>query len=368
MKRALTHLLVFAPLSLACICQAQDDPEKAELKRQIEELKQAQKEMQQKFDSRISELEKKLESRSQPKTESNPVKIEALVQSRADFDSGANDSFYLRRTELKFSGKITPKIGWAVMIDPAKELKLTNGASVNQASRILQDAFISLDMGGNWTLDVGQKKIPISYEGLMPTYALDTLERALFSSQGKLADVRDIGIQATGKWKQVEVTAAVLNGTGESQNTKDPNDQKTFGGRVIVKPNVAPGLQVGASALSGTGPSGTSTERRGLEAVWKRNGLTVRSELVTGLDSNVRSQGSYAHIGYQFAPRWESLLRFDTFDPNRDLGNDEVSDAVLGLNYYIQDHNAKLQFNWVNRKFGNGSRRTIWQFGLQTKW
>lgn len=369
MTRFNKALLVTFISATTVIANAQQDPEKAELRRQLEELKKAQQDMQKNFDKKIADLERKLEAKDRTKAEALPVKIEGLLQTRADFDSGASDSFYIRRSELKFSGKVSPRVGWTVMIDPAKELRLnTAGTAVNQNSRILQDAFATVELGGPWSVDIGQRKIPVSFEALMPTYSVDTLERALFISQGRLADQRDIGVQLYGKWPDFEMTAAALNGTGESQNTKDPNDQKTFGGRIVYKPRALQGLHLGASSLSGTGPTGTKTERQGLEAQWKREKLTLRSEVVTGLDANVRSRGAYGLIGYQMSPQWQALAKLDAYDPNLQAMADETTDTILGVNYFLSGHNAKFQFNWVSRRLGNGSKRSMWQFGLQTRW
>lgn len=358
----------FLMLMTAMTCFAQQDPEKEEMKRQIAELKQSQKQMQDLFDKKIADLEKKLESKSEAKKQPE-VKFNGLLQSRLDFDSAAADSFYSRRMELKFSQQLNDRFGWTVMVDPAKELKLNGaGTAINQNSKILQDAYVTFNFGQGWVLDLGQKKIPVSYEALMPTSEVDLAERALFSSQGKLADVRDIGAQLSFKRPEFQVTAAALNGLGESQNTKDANDQKSFGGRAVFTPTTVKGLHLGTSAIAGTGPNGTKSERYGYEAQYKNGEWTFRSELVSALDANVRARGAYIHAGYKFAPQWEALARYDTFDPNRQLAGDDLEDRILGLNYWMFDEKAKLQFNWVDRKTGSGTHRSLWQFGLQVKW
>ncbi|MBS1723125.1 MAG: hypothetical protein JSS66_09265 [Armatimonadetes bacterium] len=358
-------LLAVLAGSCATTALAQDDPNNAQLKQEIERLKQQQAKMQQDFDDKIKRLEEKLDARS--KAEKPPVKIEALLQSRMDFDSDAPDSFYFRRLELKFSGKVNPKASWTLMLDPAKELKLGSGPAVDQRTKMLQDAYITLLLDKNWSMDIGQRKIPIAYEALMPTSALDTLERALFMSQGKLADVRDVGIQATGRYPEFDVTVAALNGTGESQNGKDPNDQKTFGGRAVFHPTSVPGLHLGASELAGTGPNGTKNERTGFEIQYKRNGLTLRSEYATGIADDKRANGWYGHAGYRFLKDWEGVIRYDTFDPDNQASDDDVRDLIFGVNTWSLGEGTLAQFNLVNRRFGNGGHRTFWQFGMQVK-
>ncbi len=345
---------------------AQDDPEKAELKRQIQELKEQQKRSQQDFDSRLKKLEAKLNENKPAETPS--TKFEGLVQTRYDADSGANDSFFLRRVELKFSGRVHPKVGWTVMMDLAKQLKLSDTSTIDQASRALQDAYLTVDLNKRFSLDLGQKKVPFSYEGLLSAGNLDTLERALLVSQGKFGDVRDIGVQLKGKWPEVEATAAVMNGAGESQNQADQNEQKTFGGRVVFSPRQVNGLHLGVDAISGTSPATLKKERLGLEGQFQSGLLTLRGELASGLTDGKRQRGWYGHVGYRFAPLWEGIARLDAWDPNLRLPGDGERDALIGFNYFLAGNGAKLQFNYLHRRLGDRSIRNQYQLGLQTKW
>ena len=92
-------------------------------------------------------------------------------------DNDYNDTFRIRRAELKFTGDITPQVNWSVMIDPARALSVNNtvvtvdgvpvvsNASINQSSRILQDAFITLKLSPAANLNVGQFKVPSAWKG-----------------------------------------------------------------------------------------------------------------------------------------------------------------------------------------------------------
>ena len=90
---------------------------------------------------------------------------------------GVVDTFRLRRAELKFSGDISPRIKWAVMVDPAKALSLSTttssmggqtvvtGTSISQSGRMMQDAFVSLNWKPAFSIEVGQQKVPLGMEG-----------------------------------------------------------------------------------------------------------------------------------------------------------------------------------------------------------
>src|SRR5215470_8901274 len=72
-------------------------------------------------------------------------------------NGGFKDTFKIRRAEPGFSGQITPKVRWALMFDLSKALSSNNtfttingqqalrDTSIDQGSRILEDAFITLD-------------------------------------------------------------------------------------------------------------------------------------------------------------------------------------------------------------------------------
>ncbi len=358
-------IALLALSSTAAISPAQDT---GDLKKEIEQLKQQQKAMQEQFEKKIDELEKKLDAKQKAPADAHPIKTEVMSQLRYDFDSAGTDSFYTRRIEIKFSGQVNPKVSWAVMFDPAKTLKQDANGNVDQTSRMLQDATISFALGGPWSVDVGQKKTPFSAEALQKTSELDTLERTLFLAQGHYGDVRDQGLWINAKFPEVEATAAVLNGVGENQNQRDLNDQKSYGFRAVYKPKSVAALQVGASFLTGQAPTDQNRERAGLDAVYKKDGLTLKSEVATALTDGVRGRGWYGHVGYMFQPKLEGVLRYDRFDPNLENGGDDVTDTTLGINYYIQGHDAKLQLNWVNRLYGDNTHRSLWEFGVQTRW
>jgi Phosphate-selective porin O and P len=93
-------------------------------------------------------------------------------------NGGFRDTFKIRRAEPGFSGQITPKVRWALMFDFSKALSSNNtfttingqqalrDTSIDQGSRILEDAFITLDYIKNVHVNVGQFKLPLSLEGI----------------------------------------------------------------------------------------------------------------------------------------------------------------------------------------------------------
>lgn len=113
------------------------------------------------------------------------------------------DGFAIRRTELKFSGKIGEDLEWDVMVDPS-----INTSAANPT--ILQDAILTWKTPLGLQLKVGQMKMFQTWEGTQSSSELLFAER---SQMGRtLGDVRNRG-------------GAALYPFG---------DPKRFGGRVVL--------------------------------------------------------------------------------------------------------------------------------------
>jgi hypothetical protein len=76
---------------------------------------------------------------------------------------------------------------------------------------------------------------------------------------------------------------------------------------------------------------------------------------MSGADGTVERQGQYAHFVYKITPKWESILRYDTWDPDvhRESSAATVTerDYIAGFNYLIHGNAMKLQFNYVRKTF-----------------
>jgi hypothetical protein len=298
------------------------------------------------------------------------------------------DTFRLRRGEIRLTAPtITPRISGTIMFDPAKAIAVNSAAgaatTIRARDNILQEIQLSylLNKTNDFTntVDIGQFKIPIGYEGdLVSSSALQTVERALFFTQRDTSgtdqgygDVRDTGVQLRGTYSGlsfagIDYRLGIFNGLGDRQNAQATTDPKAVVGRLVVRPTALNGLQLGISGGGGNTALGTGNRRfnRGLFnlfGVYKTDKVTFQTEYLKG-ESQLRGgipssdvRGYYASLGYLFNPRIEGVLRYDTFDSARNLANAEARDITLGLNYYIKGNNAKIQANIVRRNGAPGS-------------
>ncbi len=273
------------------------------------------------------------------------------------------DDFLLRRSELNLKGSIIDWFGYTVMIDPAKTLSKnktilvgTEAVTLSQPksdAKILQDLFVTLKLVSHHTIDVGQKKIPISMEGLESSAELDFPERAIVSGatfQGHrgFGDFREPGIQLNGEWPHVSYTVGVFN--GEGPNASDKNDRKDIAERVVVRP--FPWLHLGGSRYDGwLGPQKIRKNRTGGEFKLAYEPIFLKGEYIRAYDGPVAKEGWYVSAGYRFGGLRVGRVRFDLqpavrwegFDPDRDVGENSISGPTVGVSLLFDEYYAKIQ-------------------------
>ncbi len=322
------------------------------------------------------------------------LKFDGLLQTQyANGSQRGDNTLRIRRAELKVSGKVAPHVTWAVMIDPAKALSLRQSStsvggqqvvideSVNQSSRTLQDALVTIGLDKGFSVDVGQYKLPFAYEGPNPTSQVITVERPQFASDrargGSLGDVRDIGVTLRGSvWPHSKLAVGLFDGTGEAQNATDANDQKVFVANLAAPIPFLSGLTLGMSGVYGGSPNSEHArrDRIGALAEFLRPSFTARAEYIRGVDGDVHREGYYEVLAYKLNKTFELVQRVDYFDPDvrraGTLTDEGATDVLAGLNYYIAGHNAELQLNAVNRswrhhRFANTRQLLL---NLQTAW
>lgn len=302
------------------------------------------------------------------------IRVGGLLQVwYAQGDGGFQNTFRIRRAELKLAGDVSSRARWAIAIDPARLLTTTSttasvngtsvvtGTTVNQSSRILVDAYLGLALPSHFELDVGQLKIPLGLEGgIQSPAALETVERALYTSDrargGAYGDSRDIGVLLRGPANQdVEYAIGYFNGVGESQNDTDRNRAKAAAGRLAARLPFLRFLSVGASGAltTGSAPDSVIRRRAGAEARLIAGPVLVKTEYMSGRDANRRGAGWYAHLGYSPTAHLNLIVRQDVFDPDLDAESTVLDarerDWIAGFTYDVPALNVRFQMNYLRK-------------------
>jgi phosphate-selective porin len=258
-----------------------------------------------------------------------------------------NDSFSLPRVRLKFDGHLRPELAYCIQIEAAA------------SEDILRDAYIKYTKYPSANIIVGQTFIPFSEEQLYPTPNLEFIDRTLVTS--RLSYDRDIGIQLQGKFfdKKFSYGAGVFNGAG--RNTTDNNDDKDVVGRIVISPfrgkdTLLKGLSLGTAFQHGEQPQIENTEgdRTVIDTLvkYEYNKLKIQSEYlfrrqeqIAGL-SDKDGDGWYIMTAYYLLPELQGAVRYEQYDPDRDIGENREDALTLGLNYFFSDY-LKLQVNYL---------------------
>ena len=200
-----------------------------------------------------------------------------------------NDSYRVRRAELKFSLDITKDITAVIMIDPTGGDEgnsfpgiptnqsvvgrsfLSGGPDIDQedlanqprgklrnsfvlkrfvnnglmkSNRLLQDAYINYHTPNipHHDFTLGQFKPPMSEEGNRSSGQLDFIERAMIN---QFSNQRDMGIMVHGSWwnDRFQYWIAGMNAAGSfqqtfasQQNRSDDNDAKDLAWKILLRP------------------------------------------------------------------------------------------------------------------------------------
>jgi hypothetical protein len=303
-----------------------------------------------------------------------PVEIHAFLEIyyRAG-DPLIKDGFRLRKADLKFSGPLSAHLRWRITFDAGKAVALNtstgtsadsdavSGVAVDQRSRMLQDAALTYTFNRHLALDAGQQIVPLSLEGTLNTWSIETIERANFEVERSravgLGDVRDVGVAANGQAAGVEYHVGVFNEMGDAAGTLDPNEEKSVLARVSYHTPFLPGFQIGGTGGFEGGPPNQKKQRAATEAQYRTTTFVLRGETMAARDGPLRRFGWYGLSAYRVRPNLQLVARYDSWDRDRTaesaLSNALQRQIVGGFAYFIEQGSAKVAVNVVRQTFPN---------------
>jgi hypothetical protein len=284
-------------------------------------------------------------SRAEEKKDSYPLslsqafKLSGYTQVLSTFWDEGVDSFLIRRARLSLSGEVMKNVQYRIQVDAVK-------------SPVLLDAIVEFTLSQNFSLRIGQFKVPFSTENLTSGSDLDTINRS--QTVEKLCPGRDIGSQGRdigatilGKFSIVECTVGVFNGAGT--NKADINSQKDFGGRLAVKPTdflTLAGAFYDGRHSSASGAEPVTRDKVGFELLFNYSAFSVKGEFIQAKDDKISKRGWFVQGGYFFIPKkLQAILKFDSYDKDRDLDDDRSDLLTFGLNWFLSGK-TKLQVNY----------------------
>jgi phosphate-selective porin OprO and OprP len=311
--------------------------------------------------------------------------IGGLLQ--AQFDGGdqgdarfpdKNSRFYLRRARLNAAGKFKEDFEFRLEFDLAGTLAKTTGLRAQ-----MTDGYIFWNHFTAFGVRVGQFKTPFGYEQLYADPKLFTIERSL--ANDRLTLNRQIGAQIEGNLadRHFYYALGAFNGNGVNNNFND-NNSLTWVGRLAVTPwrnddkDHPASWAIGGNYLSSndTGLSQPSefnfdstpaTKDKDSLFTGKHTGWGVDSQLQVGPfdlwaeylkakfepDSNLphptlETDGWYLQAAIYAVPKkLQFVAKYDTFDPDTRVGNDDTKTVTAGINYFVHSDDVKLQLDYL---------------------
>ena len=278
---------------------------------------------------------------------SKPINLSAFTQVRYQNLEDKNDSFDIRRTRTSLKGKIS------------KRLKYRLQTEFGGSSQKLLDAELTFDIHPMINLSVGQFKIPFSNENLTSAAYLEFINwsQVVSALTARSKDVignycgRDIGIKLYGNLSNLtnfEYSIGIFNGSGI--NTVDLNEEKDIIARTALHPlkylTLGSSFYYGKYTLTNTLDKILARERIGADLSYQSNNISLKAEYIHGKDDIVEKAGWFVQAGYFLFPdKFQSLLKYDTYDPDTHVSNNSTNIYTVGFNYYF-DKKSKIQVNY----------------------
>lgn len=321
---------------------------------------------------------------AKPGGKESKLTLGGLFQGQAEFGgvpdarfTGIEDRALLRRARVNVSGSFLEHFDFKVEADMgANSLSEKTGYSAQ-----ITDAFLNWNRYDAANVKFGQFKTPFGHEQLTSDPKVLTIERSL--PNDRLTDGRQIGLGVSGDFlkKRVGYSVGAFNGTGVNNSFND-NDSFLFAGRLYGVPVVTKvgkhelrwtvainGLSSSDSALSKSGfgldttpgsPAadnlftgnrnaiGLDTQLKwgplGLEAEYLRAHF---SQTAPGIPASLNADGWYVTGTYLFCPKWQALVRYESFDPNLTTANNTTGEWTLGLTYFLKGDDLKFMLNYL---------------------
>lgn len=313
-----------------------------------------------------------------------------LVQTSANYnyydDAGLDPAY--NQDNVANSGFAIP---YAVLGFTGKAFKIvTFNLSINAAAKggaVLQQAWADIQPKETIGVRIGKFKTPFSHAYLttlgetlfpvMPTSltASVILPYSLNAVTPHIGTGFDLGVEVHGMFKnKIGYQVGIFNGTGSDVNlaTKTLSDDwhipsLLYAARLTWQPfGVMPASQgssrnlkmnkmlVGVSGSLNVESENESTNdlRLGAEFAWIKNrwyfgtefyymhvGFTERQKIY----ESYNYYGGYAQAGYFFTPSLQGALRYDIFERNSTGKGGMLNMPTVGLNYFFNKINLKLQ-------------------------
>jgi phosphate-selective porin len=265
------------------------------------------------------------------------LQLQTTGDYQAERVTSGKNGFNLLNARLKIYGEFDEGFGYYLQ---------TNFVS----TKAVLDAFVYHKFSDLLRVDVGQYRVPYSYEYLTSAAALDFVNRSQVAST--LSPKRQIGVTLRSNFtSELNLAAGIYNGNGT--NTTNDNNFFMYVARLAYAPKLTDGkLTVGASAAYSKDESEGGRLNRlmfGGDIRFENQYIILSSEfsqqeLENPKDITDKDNGYHVTAGYKINKYLQVLGRYDVLNY---VENDKMNKLVIaGLNFAPTDI-SRFQFNYV---------------------
>lgn len=264
-----------------------------------------------------------------------------------DETPGAAERFSIHRARLGVTGSITDNIRVNLI-----------GGYVEPPDRTprLVNAFIDFDIHPLFQVRTGQFLAPFGIESPEVIIFNPAIERTTAIRRlNPYGMFRDIGVQVGGKGSLFNYKVALVNGKGANQTEQfDPKDVL---GRIGLTPFEH--FELGVSGHFGqyqpdlNSDNHESRMRLGVDVSYSGDPVYFRAEYIVREDDLVdggsrEMSGWYLLGAYKFTENIQAIARFESYDPETSIGDNNYTGVLMGANYYFEG-NTRLSLNYEFR-------------------
>jgi len=299
------------------------------------------------------------------------TRLEQEVDKKPPFVAGYEDGFFVRSADGNFSLRVGGRVAMHTFYqqeDTAQSDSFTMDrvrfytegflykyfqykveAEFATGSSILRDAYLNLTYDPRANVQLGQYKVPFSYEALLSKRYLDLVERSAVTLS-TVNPSRDIGLMLHGRLGGglLAYQLALLNGAG--QNRADNNSAKDLAARFVLTPfiaqqdNILASLNFGGAVTFGHQPRGQSIAGLTPTGFQFFNPVTVRGDRLRAGGHLAWFSGPYSVTGEYI---YTSEEREKLGQNREDLSEFETYGGYIGGTWLLTGE--KKIFNRPNR-------------------
>jgi hypothetical protein len=308
------------------------------------------------------------------------ARIQVRYDYQKDADGDGNNDFFIRRLRLKGGGRVfdVATYYFEVKIDNTGKFNRTPRAQVENAwlDFKIKDALIirtglfdmvfsrnaltsdsklllmdrSLIKGALTVLGIADNTVGILVHGRPMgghlSYGVGIFDNLGFEVLGQDTTIlsrKSSGAMATGRIGYDFFDPASPGGYGDYRGSY--NGQ---GKRLTISGNAA------YLSQAQIGDQFFSLYAYGADLFFNSGGLVIEAEydayiedVSNDVGENIKGSGFYIQGGYLVLPKLELAVRYQQLDPDKNIGDNKLMWTSLGINYYIREHNLKLQGEYI---------------------